>query len=742
MKRFLKSKLLLTLAAILMITAAIAIPLSHPSFPIHAQGTVTFTEFPIPTANSNPLDITSGPDGNLWFVEFNGEKIGKITPNGTVTEYAIPTSNANPAGITSGPDGNIWFTEQFGPSQIGKITPSGTITEYPTPTCCVSPTGITSGPDGNIWFTENFGNKIAKSTPTGTFTEYPIPTSNSGPVGITSGPDGNLWFTEGNVNQIGKITTGGTITEYAIPTSNSNPSHITSGPDGNIWFAESKTNQIGKITPSGTINEYPIPTSGGDPIGITSGPDGNLWFTEFLGGKIGNITPGGTITEYTIPSSFGHPFGITSGPDGNIWFMEGIGNAIGRVNLSSNITVSPSTAPQGTLVTINGSGWTSGDVVDISLSTSVSVLTKATVANDGTFSASFTVPNNAATGTQFVNAKDETSGQTAQTPFTVTRGKLFVLVQGINSKLTTDQAAMRGGDGQAGFFDTVNNVVGIVPNLQNNGYQNARFVMFSYTGYSGNGKPKSYTCRDTFVNTILSETKKLGKQINAALKGNQNQDIYIIAHSMGGLIAMTYLTALVETQGIISPLPSGAKLQAIVTLDSPIGGVENTKEYLKDAETFFRTGFIGGCADLLSKDKLTSLKNMANLFPSATNIDAQGETASIPAQFLGGPNISNQKVMEDARKQGVSILTFSNLIDLLWLPKTACGLTTPDFPSTAWINDEGSNSGIYHRSITSGSYFCYLGLIGNTANHLDVLNNTFVENAIGVFLGGNTPPNY
>jgi streptogramin lyase len=746
MKGFFRSKLVLSLAALIMIAAAIAIPLARSITRARAQGTVTISEFPITTANSNPQNITSGPDGNLWFTEFNGEKIGKITPSGTITEYAIPTSNANPYGITSGPDGNVWFTESFGPSQIGKITPNGTITEYPTPTCCVSPSGITSGPDGNLWFTENFGNKIAKVTTSGTFTEYPIPTNNSGPGEITSGPDGNLWFSEANANQIGKITTGGTITEYAIPTSNSNPVHITSGPDGNVWFTESQVNQIGKITPSGTITEYPIPTSGSDPIGITSGPDGNLWFTEYLGGNIGNITPGGTFTEYPIPSGFGHPNGITSGPDKNIWFIEGIGNAIGRVNLSSpplpSITVNPTQGSPGTEITVTGSNWTSGDVVDISLSTSASVLTKATVASDGTFNVSFNVPGNATLGPQFVNAKDETTGQTAQASFTVTRGKLFVLVQGINSKLTSDQAAKRNGDGEAGFFDTKNNVMGIVPNLQTNDYQNARFVMFSYTGYYSNGKPMSYTCRDTFVNTIRDEAKQLGKQINAALQGNPNQDVYIIAHSMGGLIAMTYLTALVETQGIVSPLPTGAKLQAIVTLDSPIGGVENTKEYLSDSENFFRTGFIGGCGDLLSKDKLTSLKNMANLFPTATNIDAQGETASILTQFLGGPNVSNQKVMEDARQQGVSILTISNLIDLLWLPKTACGLTTPDFPSTAWINDEGSNSGIYHRDITSGSYFCYLGLIGNGANHFDVLNNNFVETAIVVFLGGNTPPNY
>ncbi len=28
-----------------------------------------FREFALPTANSNPIRITAGPDGNLWFTE-------------------------------------------------------------------------------------------------------------------------------------------------------------------------------------------------------------------------------------------------------------------------------------------------------------------------------------------------------------------------------------------------------------------------------------------------------------------------------------------------------------------------------------------------------------------------------------------------------------------------------------------------------------------------------------------------
>ncbi len=37
------------------------------------------TELPIPTANSSPFGITTGPDGNLWFTESSAGQIGRIT---------------------------------------------------------------------------------------------------------------------------------------------------------------------------------------------------------------------------------------------------------------------------------------------------------------------------------------------------------------------------------------------------------------------------------------------------------------------------------------------------------------------------------------------------------------------------------------------------------------------------------------------------------------------------------------
>jgi streptogramin lyase len=253
-----------------------------------------------------PFGITAGPDGNLWFTEFSGNQVGKVTPSGTFTEYPIPTSSSAPNGITTGPDGNLWFTESDA-GKIGTVTPAGTLTEY-----AVGPHGlpgdIVTGPDGNLWFTEptEDGNLIGSVTPTGTVTAYLIPMTAgvtvSFPFGIAAAPDGNLWFTYPQksfhagqaVGRVGYVTTGGAFTTYAIPTANSGgPDTFTVGPDGNLWFTELDANQIGRVTPSGAVTEYAIPTSDSRPYGITTGSDGNLWFTEFGAGAIARLVPSG-----------------------------------------------------------------------------------------------------------------------------------------------------------------------------------------------------------------------------------------------------------------------------------------------------------------------------------------------------------------------------------------------------------------------------------------------------------------
>jgi len=270
----------------------------------------------------------------------------------TFVEYAVPTSGSRPYGITTGPDGNLWFTELSG-NKVGKITTSGAITEFSIPTAASGPTYITTGPDGNLWFTEGsfYGRKIGRITPAGVITEFPIPSGDSLPYGITAGPDGNLWFTEntGHIlpgNYIGRITTSGTITEFPLARGGSTaPAQITAGPDGNLWFADNAGNQIAATS------------------GITAGPDGNIWFTEATG-IIGRITPAGVITEFPFLSSGASPEDITTGPDGNLW-ITGLTTIVKATILApppSGITVHPATGGNAGSVTVQilGNGFQSG----------------------------------------------------------------------------------------------------------------------------------------------------------------------------------------------------------------------------------------------------------------------------------------------------------------------------------------------------------------------------------------------
>jgi DNA-binding beta-propeller fold protein YncE len=124
----------------------------------------------VPTVNGGPLGIAAGPDGNLWFTERNGNRIGRITPGGRITpsgaivEFPVPTTGSILRGIAVGPDGNLWFVEE-GVDKVGHVTLTGAITEFSVPTASSSFSGITAGPDGQVWFAESAGHKIARFPP-------------------------------------------------------------------------------------------------------------------------------------------------------------------------------------------------------------------------------------------------------------------------------------------------------------------------------------------------------------------------------------------------------------------------------------------------------------------------------------------------------------------------------------------------------------------------------------------------
>jgi virginiamycin B lyase len=298
----------------------------------------TFSEYPIPShPGGTPAGITTGPDGAVWFTEYTGNRIGRITTGGSITEFPTTTLDSNCRSIITGPDGALWFTEEGG-SKIGRLLPTATPgthpTEFPVPG---RPSHITTGPDGALWFTtdDSGKGKVGRLTTAGELTnEFPLPGPSNG---ITTGPDRALWIA--NDSHIFKMTAegvAGLITRFQPPTRANGAWQITTGPDNALWFTEASAGKIGRITTDGKIREFPV-SKNANPSGIATGPDGALWFTEYClprgttcdgYNKIGRITTNGTITEFTIPTAAVAPRAITTGADRALWFTEG--GRIGR----------------------------------------------------------------------------------------------------------------------------------------------------------------------------------------------------------------------------------------------------------------------------------------------------------------------------------------------------------------------------------------------------------------------------
>lgn len=210
--------------------------------------------------------IVATDDGGAWF-NYDHEQgegstiasgIGHVTATGQFTLYPLPDKGHQPvpdanghSSITVGPDGNIWFTENAG-NRVGKITPSGAITEYAL-SGLASPSVIVRGPDGNLWFTETTSNKIARITPAGSITEF---SAGITPIGLATGADGNLWFTEYTANRIGRLTRLGVLTEFPL-TGVSGPLHIVAANDGSLYFTLFSS-AVGRINSAQQIDFAPI----------------------------------------------------------------------------------------------------------------------------------------------------------------------------------------------------------------------------------------------------------------------------------------------------------------------------------------------------------------------------------------------------------------------------------------------------------------------------------------------------
>lgn len=285
----------------------------------------------------------SGPDGNVWFVEYMGGKVARVTTDGTITEYALE-AGASPQYITVGSDGNMWVT-MSGVNKIARVTPAGIITSFTLPGA-VTDLGalIISGPDGNLWFDAGSG-AIGRITTAGVSTLF---TAAGSLTTLFSGPDGNVWFSRYNDSvsdqTIGYITPSGVVTTHPLSLGAS-PYGGVFAPDGSIWLVE-MSGRVARVDPaSGSASEFGAGAVGNAPNWIVNGPDGNIWFTNIFGNTVSRVTPAGVVTPYVMPDSVdlggintSGPELLAVGPDGNLWFVRDYANKITRITPTGIMT--------------------------------------------------------------------------------------------------------------------------------------------------------------------------------------------------------------------------------------------------------------------------------------------------------------------------------------------------------------------------------------------------------------------
>jgi streptogramin lyase len=287
-----------------------------------------FNEYPLPAGFTQLDGLTAGPDGNLWFTQAQGAKVGRMTLEGAVSELAVLNATTDrPGPIVTGPDRNLWFT-LGSTNRIGRLNPSGTLSQFDAPG--TGPRAIAAGPDGQVWFSCEMGaGGLGRISVGGSYTRVALDDFRTFFLDLATGSDGNLWVLGSTA--IARVTPAGLDTRFPLPFSAA-PQAITAGPDGALWFTVPSRRSIGRISTAGTISELVLPDSG-DPFAIVSAADGHLWFTEPQANQISRLTTTGTVTRFLVPTAASRPTHLTVGPDRAIWFYESAAGKIGRFRM-------------------------------------------------------------------------------------------------------------------------------------------------------------------------------------------------------------------------------------------------------------------------------------------------------------------------------------------------------------------------------------------------------------------------
>jgi streptogramin lyase len=365
------------LLAVLALAAALLLGLSA------GARAADVTVYPIPTSDSGPTSLISGPGGNLYFGESNVFKIGKINPAApaAVTEFPLPVPSTSAGDGDDGPEflassgGQIWaITDDF--ETLYAMSPTGSLS-VPLHWDGSEATGISPDAAGGVWIFDKNGSvngqpavlqRIDPPAPNYPLQAVPTDAINQTFSPLALSPDGNTeWYAEDTPGQVDLASFDTeTAEQVKLPVPIYDQTYqITSlafSSNGTLWFTEHAPlhltlpvgGAIGELPPGSLTPRlvYAVPdTVNLAPASLAPGPGGTMFFTYAKG--IGMISPRGKVTLGDLsPYS---PQSVVDASDGNLWFVDKQANSIGSIAPASLFGGSAPTGP-GRPLPIGGPG--------------------------------------------------------------------------------------------------------------------------------------------------------------------------------------------------------------------------------------------------------------------------------------------------------------------------------------------------------------------------------------------------
>ncbi|HYH51711.1 MAG TPA: hypothetical protein VEG38_19375, partial [Acidimicrobiia bacterium] len=261
--------------------------------------------------------LVRAPNGDLWGIDRGGNSVWQISPGKEPRRHPVPTATGREGAGSGGPygsglsdiavgaGGNVWFVETEA-DKVGRITPDGQITEVPLfgpGDGYLRPSSLSPAPDGSVWVSAPLGRRIVRvdgRTLAIRNVTVPHPGGTVIAHSLAVGPGGDVWFGRpspsamepaGPSPALGRRRPDGSLAYHVLPGGGRRePGALTAGPDGAIWFLDAPAGTLGRMAADGTLTEFAL--SGGmyDSLGgrqLAAGAD-SVWFAQ--PGRLGRIS--------------------------------------------------------------------------------------------------------------------------------------------------------------------------------------------------------------------------------------------------------------------------------------------------------------------------------------------------------------------------------------------------------------------------------------------------------------------